>query len=345
MREFLNVARRYLPLLLLALLLGGAFALPGLAGEPGDAAADPAAALVDQLPPFSPDHPFVELDGNVPHFSDDEKSMAFGFEMYGDLDRLGRCTAAFAGIGPETLAWGERGAISDVVPSGWRSDVYDFVDGGALFNRCHLVAYVLSGESANERNLVTGTRWLNTQGMQPFESQIATYVDRTGNHVLYRVTPVFVGDELVCRGVRLEGWSVEDGGEGVCFDVFAYNCQPGVAIDYATGDNWADGSMAEPAASPAEADAGWSLPAGAAAASVAGIAAGEGARGSSDDPDGGPAPDPDAQEYVLNTNTHKFHYPWCASVEDMKEKNKRFTTETRDEIIAQGYAPCKRCNP
>lgn len=132
----------------------------------------------------------------------------------------------------------ERGDIGHIKPTGWHSVQYDFVDGKSLYNRCHLIGWQLSGENDNERNLITGTRYMNVDGMLPFENMIADYVKETGNHVLYRVTPIFVDDELVARGVRMEGYSVEDEGDGVCFDVYAFNVQPGVTIDYATGDNW-----------------------------------------------------------------------------------------------------------
>ncbi len=162
------------------------------------------------------------------------------FERYGELDRLGRCTTAFACIGQDLMPEGPRGSIGAVKPTGWRQVKYPGIideDPPYLYNRCHLIAFQLAGENANERNLVTGTRYMNVTGMQPWENQVAAYVRRTGNHVMYRVTPVFEGQELVCRGVQMEAWSVEDQGAGICFNIFVYNVQPGIEIDYRTGNS------------------------------------------------------------------------------------------------------------
>ena len=159
-------------------------------------------------------------------------------ESYSKLDRLGRCRTAFACIGTDIMPTEKRGSIGMVKPSGWHTVRYDnLVEGKYLYNRCHLIAYQLSGENANERNLITGTRYMNTEGMLPFENKVADYVRSTKNHVLYRVAPVFKGTELVARGVQMEAYSVEDRGEGICFNVFVYNVQPGIEIDYASGDS------------------------------------------------------------------------------------------------------------
>lgn len=190
---------------------------------------------LDTLPDYAGE-PYVELEGNCPDFPDTDKT-AVPFERYSELDSLDRCGTAYANVGPETMPTGERGAIGMVKPSGWRTVRYDFIDGKYLYNRCHLIGYQLTGENANVRNLITGTRYLNVTGMLPFENQVADYVKETGNHVLYRATPVFEGEDLVARGVELEAYSVEDGGAGVCFHVFVYNVQPGVVIDYATGES------------------------------------------------------------------------------------------------------------
>ena len=181
--------------------------------------------------------PWVEVGDNQPDFTQAQKAQTTSFEVYGPLDKLGRCTGAFALLGEDLMPTQKRGDISKVKPTGWHQNFYDFVDGGALYNRCHLIAHSLTGEDANERNLITGTRYLNTQGMLDFEEGIHDYILDTGNHVLYRVTPIFEGENLLASGVRLEGWSVEDDGEGICFDVYCYNVQPGVVIDYATGEN------------------------------------------------------------------------------------------------------------
>ena len=179
---------------------------------------------------------YVILNDNVPDFIEadlTEKS----FEYYGSLDNLGRCTACYACIGKDIMPTEKRGNISSVKPTGWHSSRYEFVDGESLYNRCHLIGYQLTGENANEKNLITGTRYLNVNGMLPFEEKVAEYVKSGKGHILYRVTPRFYNNELVARGVQMEGISVEDEGDSVCFNVYCYNVQPGVEIDYATGDN------------------------------------------------------------------------------------------------------------
>ena len=230
------MARNLAKLLLVGVLMASGVLLPGCAGETQAPLEPPRQAVsLDALPEFSGD-PFVEVNGNEPSFSEAERELP-AFEAYAPLDGLGRCGTAFALIGPETMPTEERGSI------GRHLVKYDIVDGSYLYNRCHLIAYRLAGENANERNLVTGTRFMNVRGMVPLEDRVALYVDRTGNHVLYRATPVFEGDDLVARGVHIEAESVEDGGAGISFNVFAYNVQPGVGIDYATGESWLDGSL------------------------------------------------------------------------------------------------------
>lgn len=182
--------------------------------------------------------PYTVIGDGTPGFTDTEYTGVF--ESYAPLDALGRCGVAYACIGQELMPTGSRGDISSIKPSGWINHPYDFVDGEYLYNRCHLIGFQLAGENANERNLITGTRYMNTQGMLPFENMVADYVKETGNHVLYRVTPVFQGDELVCRGVQMEAYSLEDMGAGISFHIYAYNVQPGVIIDYATGENRAE---------------------------------------------------------------------------------------------------------
>lgn len=156
-----------------------------------------------------------------------------GTETYADLDGLGRCGAAFACLGPETLPEEKRGAIGHIRPTGWHTVKYKGIDGNYLYNRCHLIAFSLAGENDNEKNLITGTRFMNVEGMLPFEMQVLDYIRETGNHVLYRVTPVFAGEELVARGVTINAASVED--DEICFTVFCPNIQPGIAIDYTDG--------------------------------------------------------------------------------------------------------------
>lgn len=193
-------------------------------------------ALSD-VPEFSGE-PYVVINDNEPSFPAEDFTSE-GFEEYSPLDDLGRCGVAYANVGLETMPTEERGSISNVKPTGWKSVQYDFVDGKSLYNRCHLIGFQLTGENANRQNLITGTRYMNVDGMLPFENLVADYVKGTENHVLYRVTPIFEGNNLVASGVQMEAQSVEDKGAGVCFNVYVYNNQPGVTIDYATGDSWA----------------------------------------------------------------------------------------------------------
>lgn len=195
-------------------------------------------SLKGDLPEFD-GKPYVAVNGNEPEFTADEITDKY-FEIYEPLDRYGRCTVAFACLGKETMPTEERGEIGSVKPTGWHTVKYDCVDGKYLYNRCHLIGFQLSGENANKRNLITGTRYMNVEGMLPFENMVDDYIEETGNHVMYRVTPVFEGDDLVARGVQMEAYSVEDEGEGICFNVFCFNNQPGVVIDYATGESVAE---------------------------------------------------------------------------------------------------------
>lgn len=189
---------------------------------------------MSSIPEFNGKDAYVVLNNNEPNFTKEDMTTK-SFEKYSKLDNLGRCGVAFANVGKDIMPTDERGSIGQVKPSGWQTIKYDIVDGKYLYNRCHLIGYQLTGENANRENLVTGTRYLNIDGMLDFENDIADYVKKTGNHVLYRVTPIFQGSELVCRGVQMEALSVEDNGKGIKFNVFAYNAQPGVEIDYSTG--------------------------------------------------------------------------------------------------------------
>lgn len=188
-----------------------------------------------QIPAFSGD-PFVIVNDNIPYFTDEEIT-AEAYEFYGDLDDLGRCTVAMACLGRELMPTEDRGSISSVQPTGWHSVSYSNISGGYLYNRCHLIGWQLTGENANRMNLITGTQFLNIEGMLPFENMLADYIIETENHVMYRVTPIFEGNDLVCIGVLMEAYSVEDNGEEIQFNVFCYNNQPGIEIDYATGDS------------------------------------------------------------------------------------------------------------
>ncbi len=190
---------------------------------------------IHTIPDFS-DTPYVEINSNIPYFKESEYTDE-AFESYSELDDLGRCGTAYACVGKETMPTKKRGSIGQIKPTGWHTVKYDCVDGKYLYNRCHLIGYQLTAENANKKNLITGTRYLNVKGMLPFENMVADYIDETKNHVLYRVTPVFDDENLVARGVEIEAYSVEDNGEGICFNIYAYNNQPHITIDYETGES------------------------------------------------------------------------------------------------------------
>ena len=190
---------------------------------------------IESIPEYSGE-PYIVLNNNEPDF-DEEYFTTESFETYSDLDSLGRCGVAFANVGKDIMPTEERGSISQVKPTAWHSVKYDCVDGKHLYNRCHLIGFQLTGENANEKNLITGTIYLNVVGMLPFENMVADYVKETNNHVLYRVTPVFEGDNLLAKGVQIEAESVEDNGEDILFNVFCYNNQPGIVLDYKTGES------------------------------------------------------------------------------------------------------------
>lgn len=202
---------------------------------------------LSDIPDYSGD-PYITVNNNVPFFKDSELSTK-SYETYSDLDQLGRCGVCIASIGQDLMPTEDRGNIGSVKPTGWHTVKYDCVDGKYLYNRCHLIGYQLTAENANTQNLITGTRYLNVDGMLPFENMVADYVKETANHVLYRVTPVFDGNNLVADGVLMEAESVEDHGDGVLFNVFCYNVQPGISIDYATGESSETGSSENPEAS------------------------------------------------------------------------------------------------
>ncbi|MCI8365210.1 MAG: DNA/RNA non-specific endonuclease [Eubacterium sp.] len=270
-------------------------------------------AALEGVPEFN-GKSFVVINENKPEFEESDYTTE-SFESYSELDSLGRCGTAVANIGKDLMPVKDRESISPVKPSGWQNAKYDCVEGKYLYNRCHLIGYQLSGENANKKNLVTGTRYMNVEGMLPFENEVADYVKETDNHVLYRVTPVYEGNNLVASGVQMEAWSVEDGGKGVCFNVYAYNNQPGVEIDYATGKSCLAGDEA-PEERPEESSR-----------KASGQDAGE------------------TGQYICNTNTRKFHTRDCSSAKDTKGKNRKETKETREQLIGQGYEPCGRCHP
>lgn len=217
---------------IVALVLLVAFSAFWLLGEEET---PPPAVEVGGIPAFAGE-PYVIINENIPFF-EEEDMVTRSYESYSELDALGRCGVAVSCIGRDLMPTEDRGSIGQVKPSGWQTVKYDFVDGKYLYNRCHLIGFQLTGENANKGNLITGTRYMNVDGMLPFENMVADYVKETGNHVLYRVTPMFEGQELVARGVLMEAKSVEDGGEGILFCVYVYNNQPGVIIDYLTGES------------------------------------------------------------------------------------------------------------
>ena len=264
-----------------------------------------AEALVEELPEYSGE-PYTIVADNEPDFSDSELQTE-AYEEYSELDELGRCGTAKANIGEELMPTEDRESISEIKPSGWINKEYDDVDGGYLYNRCHLIGFQLTAENANEENLITGTRYMNTEGMLPFENMVADYIKETDNHVLYEVTPVFEDDNLVASGVLMEAESVEDDGAGISFYVYVYNVQPGIEIDYVTGESReAEDTQTE-----------------------AGTENGQAAE----------------ETYILNTNTMKFHEPDCASVGDMKASNTWEYSGSREDVIQMGYDPCGRCRP
>lgn len=190
---------------------------------------------LDSIPQFDGETPYAVINDNIPFFTEDE-IVSESFEKYGERDGLGRCTVCIACVGVDIMPTEERDSITHIDPSGWANAKYDFVPDEYVYNRCHLIGFQLTGENSNRENLITGTRFLNIDGMLPFENKIAEYVKKTENHVMLRVTPIFEKDNLVASGVLMEAWSVEDNGKGVCFNVYFYNCQPSVEIDYATGE-------------------------------------------------------------------------------------------------------------
>lgn len=258
---------------------------------------------ISGLPEFD-GKPYTVLNNNQPSFSDKDLTTS-SYEKYSDLDSLGRCGYAMACIGKDLMPTQERESIGEIKPSGWHTVKYDIVDGRYLYNRCHLIGFQLTGENTNVKNLITGTRFMNTEGMLPFENMVADYIKETDNHVLFRVTPIFYDQELVARGVQMEAYSIEDNGDGICFNVYIYNCQPGIQIDYLTGaSRTADDNSAQNS---------------------------EAANNET--------------TYILNTNTKKFHLPECGSSEQISQQNRSEYHGTRDALIQNGYEPCKICNP
>lgn len=290
---------------------------------------------------------FTTVNGNVPFFSESEMTTE-PFEEYSEQDSLGRCRTAYANICEETMPDEEREDIGMIKPSGWHTAEYtDIIEGDYLYNRCHLIGFQLAGENANEQNLITGTRWFNVEGMLPFENAVADYVDDTGNHVLYRVTPVYEGSDLVASGVEIEAQSVED--DSISFNVYVYNIQPGISIDYSIGESSLDSGYeseieaAEEIQYEAESEIDEIVDGSASEVSVSDPS--YGSQKSSDPQDNSDSRNNTEKTYIINTNTKKFHLPDCPSVKEMSANNKQSFSGTRSELIDSGYSPCGNCRP
>lgn len=253
---------------------------------------------------------YVAVNNNEPFFTDSDMTTT-AFENYSDLDPLGRCGVAYANICKDIMPTEERGKIGMIKPSGWHTVKYDVIKDRYLYNRCHLIGYQLAGENANPKNLITGTRYLNVEGMLPFENLVADYVNNTGNHVLYRVTPMFSGSNLVANGVLIEAKSVEDNGGGILFNVYCYNVQPGVGINYENGDSWLDGTT------------------------------GSTSSGSDSSAAENSAADSSNSEMMVHITAtgKKYHRAGCRTLK------KSDTEVTLDEAKSMGLSPCGICNP
>jgi DNA-entry nuclease len=286
---------------------------------------------------------FIEINDNIPYFSEDEKKSTEAFEKYSELDSLGRCGVAFANICKEIMPTEERGEIGDVKPSGWHTVKYpEIIEDRYLYNRSHLIAYSLAGENANVKNLITGTRYLNQETMQIFELKVLDYVRSTENHVLYRVTPVFEGDNLLAEGVQMEAWSVEDEGQGICFNVFCFNVQPGIEIDYATGES----KVAEDSATSKNSNTEDTEETEESSTEVdvtTEVSSEKSTEVSDNNNDNETDYEKQTRTYILNTNSMKIHLPDCRSVGDMAEHNKLEYEGSISDLKKKGYTPCGRC--
>ena len=294
---------------------------------------------VDDVPAYSGE-PYVEVNDNQPEFTEEELTTV-SYEEYSELDELGRCQSAEACIGQDLMPTETRESISSVKPTGWKNKSYDTVDGGYVYNRCHLIGFQLTGENANEENLITGTRYMNVEGMLPFEDEVAAYIKETDNHVMYRVTPVFEGDDLVASGVQMQAESVEDDGVGISFNVYVYNVQPYVVIDYKAGENWEGDEIAEPEGKWADGTEADPLDSKSDSKSDSKINAKTDSAATSK----AEAKDTKEQTYILNKNTKKFHKPECSGAKKIKAKNKGEYTGSRQTLIDEGDEPCGNCNP
>ena len=297
------------------------------------------------IPVYNGDE-FVPINNNVPDFTEDEIGTEEFYE-FSELDQLGRAGYAWGCIGPSMLATEERGSIGMIRPSGWHTVKYDFVDGLYLYNRCHLIAYSLCGVNADERNLITGTRYLNIEGMLGIENRVYWYVKDTGYHVCYRVTPRYIGSDLLAVGVQMEAYSVEDRGKRLSLNIFCFNVQPGVLIDYKTGDNWLDPNYEIARSISADSDSETRDTSSKTEAKEGSAAESDKQSGEKDinSKENKPYVPDEKVTYIINMNTGRFHLPGCQSVQDMKDKNRKEFFGTREELMEAGYKPCGRCNP
>ena len=276
---------------------------------------------IKSIPEYS-GTPYVVINGGKPSFSEKDKERV---EEYSELDKYGRCGTAFANVSKELMPTKPRESIREVRPSGWHTVKYEkIIEDRYLYNRCHLIAYKLAGENANEKNLITGTRYFNVEGMLPFEDEVAGYVKATGNHVLYRVRPIFKGSDLVARGVQMEAESVEDNGKGVSFNVYCYNVQPGIRINYKDGSSRPESRVVVNKNKLSKKNKTDKPKKSKKAETDNGVKAGI--------------------HYIANTNTKKFHISTCRCVKLMKAKN-MYRSDNREELIDSGYIPCKVCRP
>ncbi len=275
---------------------------------------------LDEVPAFDGETAYVNINGGVPFFTEDEMTMK-SYESYSELDSLGRCGVAMSCIGFDIMPTEDRGSISNVKPSGWQTVKYDIVDAKYLYNRCHLIGFQLTGENANKGNLITGTRFLNIEGMLIFENMVADYLKEEhdagrDSHVMYRVTPIFEGSNLVASGVLIEAKSVEDDGEAIQFCVYSYNAQPGITIDYRNGDSKLDDGTEFPEAPEQTPE---------------------------ENPDNSGEGVGDEKTYVINKSTGKVHTEDCRYA---SSKNTETYTGSLDDVLSDGdYSACGTCKP
>lgn len=277
--------------------------------------------------------PAVKINGNKTFFTKKDKSRLDAFETYSNLDSLGRCGVAYANICKELMPTEERGQIGQIKPSGWQTAKYNgCIEGNYLYNRCHLIGFQLAGENANEKNLITGTRYMNCDGQLPYEDEVADYVQNTGNHVLYRVTPIYDGNNLLASGVLTEAYSVEDKGKGVEFCVYCYNVQPGISINYENGDSTLiKNYRGEYAVTTYYSTKQIKTYDKTSSSKISKIK--EMHKVATD------------SKYILNESSKKFHNPNCSAVKKMSDTNIKKSNESRSSLIGKGYSPCGICNP